>query len=180
MPVTDKDCPRDISRPWQQSLYYRRIRRDSRPALQPLKWFGPPRGKFRVAEKWRSQESVTSVLNENPGGAQISDGDDLVSITTIAGCAADGVRCRNNLVPDDVWAPATRDDDQCARQNPELGRGGASHRLRVLAQSELRQQLAEAWIITNDVVHRRSKAEPQSAIALVVSLSEPMKSQVAL
>ena len=126
MSVTDENHPGAIGRSWKQPLYSPCIRRDSRTTLQPLKSVGRPPGKAWVAEERCGQESVVSVLNENPGDAQVGDGDDFARITTVSGYASDGMWGRDNLMADNVCAPAACDDDQCARQSFELEPGGAS------------------------------------------------------
>ena len=126
MPVADKNRQRAIRRSWKQSLDYRRIWCYSRSTLQPLESIGPSSGQVRVAEERRGEESVISVLEKNPGSTQVSDRDYLAGITALCRRATDSVRCRDNLMPDDVWTPAARDSEQCARQNPEVESGGAS------------------------------------------------------
>jgi hypothetical protein len=55
------------------------------------------------------------MLDEDPGNAEVSDGDLIVRISAIGGDAPDGVGCRHNLVPNNRLGLTAPDDDQSAR-----------------------------------------------------------------
>jgi hypothetical protein len=84
-------------------------------------------GKARIGEKRCGQESVVSVLDKDSGNAEVGDRDDIPRITAASGRTPDGVRGRDNLVPDNVCAPAARDNDQRAGDSPQLKSDDTTH-----------------------------------------------------
>jgi hypothetical protein len=67
------------------------------------------------------------VLDKDSGNAEVGDGDDIARTTAASGCATDRVRGRDYLAPNNVCAPAARDNDQRAGDSPELKSDDTTH-----------------------------------------------------
>ena len=73
------------------------------------------------------------MLDKDSGNAEVGDMDNIARITAASGRTPDRVRGRDNLVPDNVCAPAGRDNDQRAGDSPQLKSDDTAHsRLRGL------------------------------------------------
>ena len=70
---------------------------------------------------------MVSVLDEDSGNAEVGDRDDVTRITAASRRTPDSVRGRDNLVPDNVCAPAARDNDQRASDSPQLKSDDTTH-----------------------------------------------------
>jgi hypothetical protein len=70
---------------------------------------------------------VFSVLDKDSGNAEVGDRDDIPRITAASGRTPDGVRGRDNLVPDNVRAPAAPDQDQRAGDSAQLKPDDTTH-----------------------------------------------------
>jgi hypothetical protein len=120
MSVTDQNHRSAIGGSWKQTLDYSGIGRDARTTSQPLKSARASTGQARIGEKRCGQESVVSMLDKDSGNAEVGDRDDIAGISTASRRTANGVRGRDNLVPDNVCAPAARDRDQRGGESPQL------------------------------------------------------------
>ena len=67
------------------------------------------------------------MLDKDSGNAEVGDGDDIAGITAASRRTPDGVRGRDYLVPDNVCAPAARDNDQRASDSPQLKSDDTTH-----------------------------------------------------
>ena len=95
--------------------------------MQPLESARASAGKAWIGEKRRGQESVVSVLDKDSGNAEVGDGDDIARITAASRRTPDGVRGRDYLVPNNVCAPAARDNDQRGGESPQLKSADTTH-----------------------------------------------------
>jgi hypothetical protein len=137
MPVTDQNHRSAIGGSWKQTLDYSGIGRDARTTSQPLKSARASTGQARIGEKRCGQESVAFMLDKDSGNAKVGDGHDIARTTAASRRTANGVRGRDNLVPDNVCAPAARDNDQRAGDSPQLKSDDTTHsRYAVSTQTE--------------------------------------------
>ena len=67
------------------------------------------------------------MLDKDSGNAEVRDRDDIARITAATWRTPDGVRGRDYLVPDNVCAPAARDNDQRASDSPQLKSDDTTH-----------------------------------------------------
>jgi len=67
------------------------------------------------------------VLDKDSGNAEVGDRDDIARITAASRRTPDSVRGRDYLVPDNVCAPAARDDDQRGGESPQLKSDDTTH-----------------------------------------------------
>ena len=67
------------------------------------------------------------MLDKDSGNAEVGDGDDIARITAASRCTPDRVRGRDNLVPDNVCAPAARDNAQRGGESPQLKSDDTTH-----------------------------------------------------
>jgi hypothetical protein len=114
--MTNKNYGSVIGRSRKQSLYLCRIGGDPRAASQPSKGAWPRDWERGIAEERVRKEGMPTSLDEDARNTQVGDGYQIARISTVPGCAADGMWARCDLMRDNRWASTAHDDKQCARK----------------------------------------------------------------
>jgi hypothetical protein len=98
--VTNQDCRGSIRGGWKKLFNCLSVCRDTRRGSEQPNQSGPDLREGRIAEKRRSQQDMTMVLDQQTRDPQVRNGNDAGWIAALGGRASDSVWPRFHLVVD--------------------------------------------------------------------------------